>query len=133
MWQIEELDLDAYLGAELSAELATWEIGDWHFHESRTHHTVGNWKLATETFAENYHIKTLHPTTVGPFLKNHGAFYAAMVDICRIAGLSLWRLRILLTGKDDTTPPRHLSDSIRHSVFFKGFKITDVKNPALIS
>ena len=67
------------------------------------------------------------------FLKNYGAFYAAMVDICRIAGLSLWRLRVLLTGKEDTTPPQHLSDSIRHSVFLKGFKVTDVKNPALTS
>jgi GT2 family glycosyltransferase len=67
------------------------------------------------------------------FLKNYGAVYAAMVDICRIAGLSLWRLRVLLTGKEDTTPPQHLSDSIRHSVFLKGFKVTDVKNPALTS
>jgi hypothetical protein len=56
-----------------------------------------------------------------------------MVDICRIAGLSLWRLRVILTGKEDTSPPQHLSDSTRHSVFFKGFKVTDVKNPALPS
>jgi hypothetical protein len=39
----------------------------------------------------------------------------------------------MLTGKEDSTPPQHLSDSIRHSVFFKGFKVTDVKNPALTS
>nr|WP_249802216.1 glycosyltransferase family 2 protein [Bradyrhizobium zhengyangense] len=67
------------------------------------------------------------------FLKNYGALYAAMVDICRIAGLSLWRLRVILTGKEDTTPPQLLSDSIRHSVFLKGFKVTDVQNPALPS
>lgn len=65
------------------------------------------------------------------FLKNHSPFYAAMVDACMIIGLSLWRLRVLLTGKEDTSAPHLLSDTIRHSVFFKGFKLTDVENPAL--
>lgn len=65
------------------------------------------------------------------FLKNHSAAYAAMVDAGRILGLSLWRLRVLLTGKEDTTPPYVLWDSIRHSVFLKGFGLTDVQNPAL--
>ena len=67
------------------------------------------------------------------FLKNHSPFYAAMTDACMILGLSLWRLRVLLTGKEDTTAPHLLGDSIRHSVFFKGFKLTDVENPALAS
>ena len=63
------------------------------------------------------------------FLKNHSPFYAALIDACMILGLSLWRLRVLLTGKEDTTAPHLLGDSIRHSVFVKGFKITDVKLP----
>jgi len=67
------------------------------------------------------------------FLKNHGALYAAMADLGMIAGLSLWRLRVLLTGKEDTTPPHLLADTIRHSVFLKGFGLTDVQNPALSS
>lgn len=65
------------------------------------------------------------------FLKNHGPAYAAAVDACMIIGLTLWRLRVLLTGKEDTTAPHLLEDSIRHSVFLKGFELTDVKNPAL--
>jgi N-acetylglucosaminyl-diphospho-decaprenol L-rhamnosyltransferase len=64
------------------------------------------------------------------FLKNHGAFYAAVTDICMIAGQLLWQLRVLFTGKDGTAPPHLLRDSIRHSVFLKGFKIEDV-DPAL--
>ena len=60
-------------------------------------------------------------------------FYATMADTCMILGLSLWRLRVLLTGKEDTTAPCLLRDSIRHSVFFKGTKLTDVQNPALTS
>jgi len=63
------------------------------------------------------------------FLKNYNPFYAATVDACMILGLSLWRLRVLVTGKEDTTAPHLLSDSIRHSVFVKGFKMTDVKLP----
>ena len=41
------------------------------------------------------------------------------------------RLRVLLTGKEDSTAPHALADSIRHSVFAKGFKVEDVQNPAL--
>ena len=67
------------------------------------------------------------------FLKNHGPLYAAAVDACMILGLSFWRLRVLLTGKEDLIPPHLLGDSIRHSVFLKGFRVTNVKNPALAS
>lgn len=61
------------------------------------------------------------------FLKNYGALYAAAADAAKILGLSLWKLRVLLTGKEDSTPPYCLWDSIRHSVLFRGFRITDVK------
>jgi N-acetylglucosaminyl-diphospho-decaprenol L-rhamnosyltransferase len=65
------------------------------------------------------------------FIKNHGAVYAALADLGMILGLSLWRLRVALTGKEDNGAPHLLWDSIRHSVFFKGFRLTDVENPAL--
>ncbi|MBR0697773.1 glycosyltransferase family 2 protein [Bradyrhizobium lablabi] len=61
------------------------------------------------------------------FLKNHGAIYAATADACMIVGQSLWRLRVLLTGRKDTSPPHLLADSIRHSVFLRGFKLSDVR------
>ena len=54
-----------------------------------------------------------------------------MADLGLIAGLALWRLRVMLTGKEDDSAPHFLSDSIRHSVFLKGFKVNDVQNPAL--
>jgi GT2 family glycosyltransferase len=65
------------------------------------------------------------------FLKNHTRRYAAMVDACMILGLSLSRLRVLLTGKEDNSAPHMLGDSIRNSVFLKGFLLADVRNPAL--
>ena len=66
------------------------------------------------------------------FLKNYGRAYAAMADVGQIAGAALWRARVLVTGKKDTSPPHYLGDSIRHSVFVKGFGISDVQNPALV-
>ncbi len=63
------------------------------------------------------------------FLKNHGPLYAAMADAGRIVGLALSRFRALVTGKSGNAPPQLLSDSIRHSVFLTGFKLTDVKLP----
>jgi len=65
------------------------------------------------------------------FLKNHSAAYAALADAGMIIGLSLWRLRVWLTGKEDSTAPHLLGDSIRHSVFLKGFSLNEVANPAL--
>ncbi len=61
------------------------------------------------------------------FLKNHTPAYAAMADSARIAGQVLFRLRSLLTGKGSNRPPHQLTDSIRHSVFLKGFKTPNVK------
>jgi N-acetylglucosaminyl-diphospho-decaprenol L-rhamnosyltransferase len=66
------------------------------------------------------------------FLKNHGPFTAALVDMALILGLAAWRLRVLL-GKSDSTAPYFLRDSIKHSVFLTGFKLKNVHNPALTS
>ena len=67
------------------------------------------------------------------FLKNHGPVYAAMADAGRIIGLALWRLRVILTGKEDFTAPYFLQDAIFHSVFLTGFKLKNVRNPVLAS
>lgn len=63
------------------------------------------------------------------FLKNHGPLYAAAVDAALIVGLALWKVRVLF-GKDDSSPPFFLRDTIRHSVFLTGFKLKRVPNPA---
>ncbi len=65
------------------------------------------------------------------FLKNRGPAYAALADAGAILGQALWRLRVRLTGERDASPPHMLQDLIRHSVFVKGFALTDVENPAL--
>jgi GT2 family glycosyltransferase len=65
------------------------------------------------------------------FLKNHGPGYAAMADAGQIFGQALWRLRVMLTGKEDTSAPHFLADAVRHSVFMTGFDLKNVENPAL--
>jgi hypothetical protein len=67
------------------------------------------------------------------FLKNHSATYAAMADAGQIIGAALWRTRVRLTGKEDSSPIHFLGDAIRHSVFLKGFRVNEVQNPALVS
>ena len=64
------------------------------------------------------------------FLKHHGAAYAAMVDGAMIAGQALFLLRSIITRNDRDRPPHLVADSIRHSVFLKGFKLADVELPA---
>jgi len=65
------------------------------------------------------------------FLKNHGPVYTALADVAFLAGFSVWRMRRRLQGKPDHDPERMLWDSLRHSVFLAGFKVTEVENPAL--
>ncbi len=65
------------------------------------------------------------------FLRNHGALYTALVDLAFLTGFALWRVRRRLQRKPDTDPPHFLADSLRHSVFLTGFRITEVENPAL--
>ena len=62
------------------------------------------------------------------FLKNYSPFYAAMADTGMIVGLGLSRLRALLTGHNDGSPPNLFFDAMKHSVFLTGFRLKDVKH-----
>ena len=112
-----------------NAKKAGWPT--WYVPASRVVHLVG------QTTGVNRKPRRLPPYLLEArrryFLKNHSRLYAATVDACMIAGMALWRLRVLLTGKENDTPPHLLGDSIRQSVFCKGFKLQDVQNPALAS
>lgn len=55
------------------------------------------------------------------FVKNHGVFYAALVDALAIFGLACWNIRRVVQRKPRQDPPRFLSDLIRNSVFLTGF------------
>lgn len=59
------------------------------------------------------------------FLKNHGALYAALIDLIAIVAFTLRLLRRAVQRKPNGEPPCYLRDLIRHSVFVCGFSIAD--------
>jgi GT2 family glycosyltransferase len=103
----------------------------WYVPTARVVHLVGQ-----STGVENRNRRRLPPYYFEArrryFLKNHGPLYSAMADLGQIAGSALWRLRVMLTGKEDFSPSNFLHDLISHSVFLKGFRVNGVQNPALV-
>jgi N-acetylglucosaminyl-diphospho-decaprenol L-rhamnosyltransferase len=114
----------------VNARRAGWPT--WYVAESRVIHLEGQSTGVTNKILQR-RPSYLFEARRRYFLKNHGSVYAAFVDAARIIGLALWRLRTVLTFKQDTAPPYILTDSIKHSVFLTGFKLRDVQNPMLAS
>lgn len=48
------------------------------------------------------------------FIKNHGRGYFYIATIAKLVGLSLWKLRCMLTAKVDNEPKKFSLDIIRH-------------------
>lgn len=59
-----KVDIDELLGSELAAELANWEFEKTCFEGETEVVRDLNWKLANDTFGENYHFSTLHSETL---------------------------------------------------------------------
>ncbi|MEM9563380.1 MAG: aromatic ring-hydroxylating dioxygenase subunit alpha [Actinomycetota bacterium] len=58
------LDVDALLGDELAAELASWDLGRLGYLGADSYDVACNWKLAMDTFGETYHFNSLHADTL---------------------------------------------------------------------
>ena len=111
-----------------SARIAGWST--WYVPEGRVVHLIGQstgLRAKKPKRLPSYYFEARRRF----FLKTRGPFYAAMADTAQIMGQALWRARVMLTGKEDTSPPHLLNDSIRHSVFVTGFNLKEVHNPAL--
>lgn len=65
-----ELDIPTHLGP-LAAELESWGIGGWSSIGVKVLDSPINWKLAIDTFAENYHFATVHKTTFAQIAKGN--------------------------------------------------------------
>jgi N-acetylglucosaminyl-diphospho-decaprenol L-rhamnosyltransferase len=111
-----------------NAHKAGW--GVWYVPESRVTHLVGQSTGLTIANSKRRFPAYFFGARRRYFLKNYGPICAALADAGLICGLALWRLRVLF-GERDWTAPHLLYDSIMHSVFVTGFKLKDVKNPAL--
>ncbi|MGR8920423.1 MAG: aromatic ring-hydroxylating oxygenase subunit alpha [Gammaproteobacteria bacterium] len=54
------VDIDALLGEDLAGQLASWDAGRATYMGGDTLNKATNWKIANDTFGENYHFHTLH-------------------------------------------------------------------------
>ncbi len=64
------LDVPAFLGP-LAEELDSWGIGRWSPLGEKLLDCPINWKLAIDTFAENYHFATVHKTTFATIARSN--------------------------------------------------------------
>ena len=99
---------------------------------SRVVHLVGQNDRYQPTFLKRLYTCWKRDDAI--FLKNHGPSDAAKVDGGHDHGPVVLALARPAHGQGRCDPPSPKSgDSIRHSVFMKGFRVTNVKNPALAS
>jgi carnitine monooxygenase subunit len=64
------LDIPTFLGP-LAEELDSWGIGRWSPLGEKVLDCPINWKLAIDTFAENYHFATVHKTTFATIARSN--------------------------------------------------------------
>jgi carnitine monooxygenase subunit len=68
------LDIGAHLGT-LGPELESWGIGNWAPVGEKALDFPIDWKLALDTFAENYHFATVHRDTFAQITKSNCALF----------------------------------------------------------
>lgn len=106
----------------LQARRAGWSC--WYVPQSRVMHIAGQSTGVTD--------KKLPPRRLPQywfdsrrryFVKNHGLLYAALADTAWIFGFVLWRWRRVIQRKQDSDPPKLLTDFLFNSVFLKGGQV----------
>jgi len=87
------LDISAHLGP-LADELESWGIGRWSPLDEKVLASPINWKLAIDTFAENYHFATVHKNTFATIARSNctvfdafGAHHRLVFPLNAISGL----------------------------------------------
>jgi phenylpropionate dioxygenase-like ring-hydroxylating dioxygenase large terminal subunit len=70
------LDISAHLGP-LAEELESWGIGRWSPLGEKVLDSPINWKLAVDTFSENYHFATVHRATFATIARSNCTVFDA--------------------------------------------------------
>ena len=69
------VDIDAMLGEDLAGQLASWELGRAEYLGGSHLDMKLNWKIANDTFGENYHFHTLHKTKLNNLFHGDATAY----------------------------------------------------------
>lgn len=110
----------------LHASRASWEC--WLVPNSVVTHYVGQSSGITNTKMLKRLPTYWFNSRRRYFLKNHGVLYAMLTDFVWIVGFFSWRVRNIIQNKQHNYPPHLLWDGIKNSVFFRGWKLSPVKN-----
>ncbi|MCW3040421.1 MAG: aromatic ring-hydroxylating dioxygenase subunit alpha [Solirubrobacterales bacterium] len=67
----DPLDIAQAIGAEMDAELSSFELDRYTLVREATYEEPMNWKVVADGFLDPYHLQFVHPTTVGPFFNTN--------------------------------------------------------------
>jgi phenylpropionate dioxygenase-like ring-hydroxylating dioxygenase large terminal subunit len=79
-----DLDIDPWLEG-LEADLASWKLDTYHFHDRALHHEQMNWKLLVDTFHEGYHFGFLHKESLRDILVHNVSDFTTFGPNFRLA------------------------------------------------
>ncbi|MET0987738.1 MAG: aromatic ring-hydroxylating dioxygenase subunit alpha [Steroidobacteraceae bacterium] len=95
-----------YLG-RATDELAHFEFESWKLGARTERYELKcNWKTAIEAFLEAYHVDTVHPQTVAPFLDSRGVVFE-MWNRTTLMVLPNYRDKQFKYSSSDSGDPRH--------------------------
>jgi nitrite reductase/ring-hydroxylating ferredoxin subunit len=73
----QPIDVASHLGP-LDDELASFAIGDYVVERSTVLRADMNWKIVVDGFLETYHLRFLHASTIGPYIKTNLAPFESL-------------------------------------------------------
>lgn len=79
------LDIREYLGADVDREIGELGLDRYHFLRGQTFEQPANWKLIMDGFLEVYHVRYLHPKTVGKITISNVFIVDALGEHLRMA------------------------------------------------
>jgi phenylpropionate dioxygenase-like ring-hydroxylating dioxygenase large terminal subunit len=69
VWVLENgegpVEIEKYLGSDIDNDLSDLNLSSYQLYRAETFHQPANWKLIMDGFLEVYHVRYLHPRTVG--------------------------------------------------------------------
>ncbi|MGZ0219032.1 MAG: aromatic ring-hydroxylating oxygenase subunit alpha [Acidimicrobiales bacterium] len=82
----ETVGVAAFLG-DLDSELEAFKMADYYHDRTDVLSESFNWKQVVDGFLETYHLRFLHSTTIGPYIKSNFALFDAFGPHGRLIGL----------------------------------------------